>query len=54
MATGPGSNSNDNKLGVNRPTSNAPALRLSVGGVAKILGAFFLAGAGVVGVEFLG
>lgn len=53
MATGPGSNNN---LGANnRPTtSNAIALRLNVGGVVKIVGAFLLAGAGVVGVGFLG
>ena len=56
MATGPG---NNNNLGANnnRATSNAIALGLNfmnVGGVVKVLGAFLLAGAGVVGVGFLG
>lgn len=55
VATGPGSNNN---LGANnRATSNAVALGLNfvnVGGVVKVLGAFLLAGAGVVGVGFFG
>jgi hypothetical protein len=57
VATGPGSNNN---LGANnRATSNAVALSrglnfMNVGGVVKVLGAFLLAGASVVGVGFLG
>lgn len=57
VPTGPG---NNNNLGANnnrQTTSNAVALGLNfknVGGVVKVLGAFLLAGAGVVGVGFLG
>ena len=48
---------NNNGLGPNRPTSNALALGLdfaNFGGVVKVLGAFLVAGTGVLGVGFLG
>lgn len=56
VATGPG---NNNNLGANnRAANNAVALGLNfanVRGVVKVVGAFFLAGAGgVLGVGFLG
>ena len=55
MATGPGSNNN---LGANnRAASSAVTLGLNfmnVAGVVKVLGALLFAGAGVVGVGFLG
>lgn len=55
VATGPG---NNNNLGANnRASSSAVALGLNfanVEGAVKVLGAFLLAGAGVVGVGFLG
>ena len=51
VATGPGSTNN---LGANRATSNALTLGLHRGGVVKVLGAFLMASAGVMGVGFLG